>query len=120
MTKESLADVVQSSLPILDRSVKVEVSKSVAMKIFCCGIWRRVVWEKITRISVESAPSVFRTTTTMNMQTVGLSKKVPEYQATRRYWLLLIDPVHLTPGFLQNLVQMFVEEIPWLYGTKWL
>jgi len=48
----------------------------------------------------------------MNMQTVGLSKKVPEYQATRRYWLLLIDPVHLTPGFLQNLVQMFVEEIP--------
>jgi hypothetical protein len=46
------------------------------------------------------------------MQTVGLSKKVHEYQTTRRHWLLLIDPVHLTSGFLQHLVRMFVEEIP--------
>jgi hypothetical protein len=46
------------------------------------------------------------------MQTVGVSKKVPEYQAKGRQWLLLIDPVHLTSGFLQHLVNMFVEEIP--------
>ena len=46
------------------------------------------------------------------MQMVVLSKKVPEYQATRRHWPLLIDPVHLTSGFLQHLVHMSVEEIP--------
>jgi len=45
------------------------------------------------------------------MQTVGLSKKVPEYQAKRRQWLLLIDPVHLTSGFLQHLMHMSIEEI---------
>ena len=91
--------------------MKVEVLMLVTMKIFCCGIWRRVVWEKITRISEESAPSVFRTATTLNMRTAVLSKKVPEYQAKLRQWLLLIDPVHLTSGFLQHLVLMFVEEI---------
>jgi hypothetical protein len=45
------------------------------------------------------------------MRTVVLSKKVLEYEAKRRQWLLLIDPVHLTSGFLQHLVHIFVEEM---------
>jgi hypothetical protein len=44
------------------------------------------------------------------MQTVSLSKKVPEYQAKRRQWLMLIDPVHLTSGFLQHLMHMLLKK----------